>query len=90
MVTCERTTAIEGNRSNTNLALATLGFGLCFAVCILISPLAPRFRQTLGLTDFQTGLLIAAPSSTGTAARIPMGMLTDRYGGRIVFAALKN
>jgi MFS transporter, NNP family, nitrate/nitrite transporter len=80
---------MEGNgRSNTNLALATLGFGLCFAVWSLVSPLAVRFQQMFGLTDFQTGVLIAVPVLLGAVARIPMGMLTDRYGGRVVFTGL--
>src|SRR5207244_10408324 len=36
----------------------------------------------------QTALLIAAPVILGSLARIPMGMLTDRFGGRLVFTIL--
>ena len=79
---------MEGPKARLNLALATLAFGLCFAVWSLISPLAPEFQRSLGLTDTQTGLLIAVPVLLGSLFRIPMGILTDRFGGRIVFTAL--
>lgn len=36
----------------------------------------------------QTALLIAVPVLLGSLARIPMGLLTDRYRGRAVFTAL--
>lgn len=40
------------------------------------------------LTASQTALLVAAPVLLGSLARLPMGILTDRFGGRVVFAAL--
>ena len=79
---------MEGRKAGKNLTLATLAFGLCFAVWSLVSPLAPQFQRSFGLTDFQTGVLIAVPVLLGAAARIPMGMLTDRFGGRLVFSGL--
>ncbi len=42
----------------------------------------------LHLTASQTALLIAVPVLLGSLARIPMGLLTDRYKGRAVFTAL--
>jgi len=41
-----------------------------------------------GLTAFQTSLLIAVPVLLGSLGRIPMGILADRFGGRIVFGTL--
>ncbi len=79
---------MNGPRANTNLALATGAFGLCFAVWSLISPLAPQFQRSLGLTDTQTSVLIAVPVILGSLLRIPIGMLTDRYGGRRIFTGL--
>jgi MFS transporter, NNP family, nitrate/nitrite transporter len=70
------------------LVLATIGFALCFAVWGLISPLAPTFARQYGLNGTQTGLLVAVPVILGSLARIPMGILTDRYGARAVFSAL--
>lgn len=79
---------MEGVKSRVNLALATMAFGLSFAVWSLLSPLAPQFQKTFQLTDTQTGVLLAVPVLLGSVARIPMGILTDRYGGRRVFTAL--
>ena len=61
---------------------------MCFAVWGLISAFAPAFRTELHLTARSTALLVAVPVLLGSLARIPMGMLTDRYGGRIVFTVL--
>ncbi|MCL4532146.1 MAG: NarK/NasA family nitrate transporter [Actinobacteria bacterium] len=79
---------MNGRKAQANLALATIGFGLCFAVWSLISPLAPQFQKSLGLTNTETALLLALPVILGSLARIPMGILTDRFGGRKVFTAL--
>ncbi|MDP8923155.1 MAG: MFS transporter [Chloroflexota bacterium] len=57
-----------------------------FAVWSLLSPLAPLFRQQWGLSATEAGLLVAVPVVLGSIARIPLGILTDRYGGRSVFA----
>lgn len=39
-------------------------------------------------TNFETGLLLAAPILTGAISRIPFGIMTDRYGGRVMFPAV--
>ncbi len=75
-------------RGYVMLALATLAFALCFAVWGLIAPLAPTFRDLYGLSTTQVGLLVAVPVLLGSLARLPFGLLTDRYGGRLVFTAL--
>jgi MFS transporter, NNP family, nitrate/nitrite transporter len=71
-----------------HLALGTISFTICFAAWGLISAFGPGFRHTFRLNASQTALLIAVPVILGALARIPMGMLTDRFGGRVVFAAL--
>ena len=70
------------------LALATISFAVCFTAWGLISAFAPRFRDILHLTAFQTALLVAVPVLLGALARLPMGMLTDRVGGRLVYTVL--
>ena len=70
------------------LGLGTVSFAICFAAWGLISAFAPRFREMLHLTASQTALLIAVPVLLGSLARIPMGLLTDRYKGRAVFTGL--
>ncbi|MDP9868778.1 MULTISPECIES: MFS transporter [Streptosporangium] len=67
------------------LACATLGFALNFWAWALLSPLGPRFKQLLGLPAAQQALLVAVPVIVGSLGRIPVGALTDRYGGRVMF-----
>ncbi|WSM87887.1 MFS transporter [Actinacidiphila glaucinigra] len=67
------------------LALATVGFALDFWAWALLSPLGPRFKDDLGLSSFQQSLLVAVPVVVGSLGRIPVGALTDRYGGRVMF-----
>src|SRR5688572_9042484 len=70
------------------LVLATISFTLSFAAWGLIGGLASVFTGLYGLTASQTALLVAVPVLVGSLARLPMGMLTDRFGGRRVFTAL--
>ena len=67
------------------LALATVGFAVNFWAWALLSPLGPRFKDGLGLSSFQQSLLVAVPVVVGSLGRIPVGALTDRYGGRVMF-----
>jgi NNP family nitrate/nitrite transporter-like MFS transporter len=71
-----------------NLTLATLAFMACFTAWGLIAPLAKRFQETLGLSSTATLFLTAVPVVLGSLLRIPVGMLTDRLGGRRVFSSL--
>ena len=71
-----------------HLALATLSFAVCFAAWGLISAFAPRFREIFSLSATETALLVAVPVLLGSLARLPVGMLADRFGGRLVFTVL--
>jgi MFS transporter, NNP family, nitrate/nitrite transporter len=74
------------NRAPTTmLALATLGFAVNFWAWALLSPLGPRFKEELGLTSLQQAFLVAVPVVVGSVGRIPVGALTDRFGGRVMF-----
>jgi len=75
-------------KSSKHLPLGTLSFGVCFAAWGLISAFAPRFREMFGLSPSQTALLIAVPVLLGSLGRLPVGMLADRFGGRLVFTVL--
>jgi NNP family nitrate/nitrite transporter-like MFS transporter len=70
------------------LALATVSFAISFAAWGLIGGLAPAFSQLYSLSASQTALLVAVPVLLGSLARLPMGMLTDRFGGRAMFTIL--
>ena len=74
--------------ANRQLALGTISFAICFAAWGLISAFATRFREIYNLSASQTAFLIAAPVLLGSLARIPMGLLTDRWRGRAVFSGL--
>src|ERR1044071_3431455 len=74
--------------SRIALTLSTLAFAISFAVWGMISPLAKTFQTTLHLTEGQVWMLIAVPVLLGSIIRLPMGMLADRFGGRIVFGLL--
>jgi NNP family nitrate/nitrite transporter-like MFS transporter len=67
------------------LALATIGFAVNFWAWALLSPLATRFAAALDLTSFEQSLLVAVPVVVGSLGRIPIGALTDRFGGRVMF-----
>jgi NNP family nitrate/nitrite transporter-like MFS transporter len=68
--------------------LGTLSFAVCFAAWGLISAFAPRFREMFALSPSQTSLLIAVPVLLGSLGRLPVGMLADRFGGRLIFTIL--
>ena len=70
------------------LVLATLAFALCFSVWGLVAPLAPQFQKLYELSNTQISIVIATPVILGSLFRIPLGLLTDRFGGRGVFTGL--
>lgn len=65
------------------LILATVGFALNFWAWALLSPLGPIFVER-GIAE-GAALIVAIPVLVGSLGRIPIGALTDRFGGRIVF-----
>jgi MFS transporter, NNP family, nitrate/nitrite transporter len=70
------------------LALSTVGFAITFAVWGMIAALAPKFVEMYHLSFLQKSVLIAIPVLLGSVGRLPMGILADKYGGRIVFGLL--
>jgi NNP family nitrate/nitrite transporter-like MFS transporter len=70
------------------LGVATLAFATNFWAWGLISPLAPAFTELLTLDPLQVSVVVATPVLLGSLARIPLGALTDRFGGRAMFIAL--
>lgn len=71
--------------SGRNLALATWAFAITFWAWNLIGPLAVRYAEQMDLDNSQKGFLVAMPVLVGAVGRIPVGALTDRYGGRLMF-----
>jgi MFS transporter, NNP family, nitrate/nitrite transporter len=73
---------------NKNLVLALLGFTITFWAWNIIAPLGVRYSAELGLSPSQASLLVAMPVLVGSLGRVPVGALTDRYGGRMMFTVL--
>jgi MFS transporter, NNP family, nitrate/nitrite transporter len=74
--------------ASRQLILATVAFAVCFFAWSLMGPLGPKLQDDLGLSDFQESAIVAVPVLMGSLARIPLGWLADRVGGRIVFVVL--
>ncbi|HEY9447743.1 MAG TPA: nitrate/nitrite transporter [Burkholderiales bacterium] len=70
------------------LAGSTLSFTVCFAVWMMFAVIGIPIKQTLGLNETEFGLLAATPVLTGSLIRLPLGMWTDKFGGRAVFFVL--
>ena len=68
-----------------NLALATWSFAITFWAWNLIGPLAVRYAEQMHLGNTQKAFLVATPVLVGALGRIPVGALTDHYGGRLMF-----
>lgn len=64
---------------------STFAFTICFAVWMMFAVLGIPIRTELNLSETQFGLLAATPVLTGSLVRVPLGIWTDRYGGRMVF-----
>jgi NNP family nitrate/nitrite transporter-like MFS transporter len=66
----------------------TFAFTACFAVWVMFSIIGIPIKELLALNETQFGILIATPILTGSVMRLPVGIWTDRYGGRIVYFIL--
>jgi NNP family nitrate/nitrite transporter-like MFS transporter len=67
---------------------STLAFTVCFAVWMMFAVIGIPIKKALDLNETQFGLLAAMPVLTGSLIRLPLGMWTDKYGGRMVFFVL--
>ena len=67
---------------------STLAFTVCFAVWMMFAVIGIPIKQALDLNETQFGLLAAMPVLTGSLIRLPLGMWTDKFGGRVVFFVL--
>ena len=70
------------------LIVSTLAFTVCFMVWMMFGVIGIPIKKMLDLNSTQFGLLTAMPVLTGSLIRVPLGIWTDRYGGRIVLSCL--
>jgi NNP family nitrate/nitrite transporter-like MFS transporter len=76
------------SRSLVILAVTTWAFVVCFAVWLMFGVIGIPIRRELSLNALEFGLLTSIPVLTGALFRLPLGIWTDRFGGRIVMFLL--
>lgn len=84
----ERAMATHKHRQISVLIMNTFAFTVCFAVWVMFSIIGIPIKTALGLNETQFGILAATPILSGSLIRLPLGMWTDKYGGRIVYFIL--
>ena len=75
-------------RSIIVLGVTTWAFVVCFAVWLMFGVIGIPIRNQLSLSGVEFGLLTSTPVLTGALFRLPLGIWTDRFGGRIVMFVL--
>ncbi|TRZ66358.1 MAG: NarK/NasA family nitrate transporter [Comamonadaceae bacterium] len=65
-----------------------MAFTVCFMVWMMFGVIGIPIKKALDLNATQFGLLMATPVLTGSLIRVPLGIWTDKYGGRIVMTIL--
>src|SRR6185437_9531903 len=82
----EATALTPNSNEGRALWLSTIAFTVCFAVWTIFAIIGVRIKDELGLSETEFGLLVGTPILTGSLIRLALGIWTDRYGGRVVFA----
>ncbi|MEK6781955.1 MAG: MFS transporter [Bacteroidota bacterium] len=78
------------SHSHRMLFLNTLAFTVCFAVW-MFNGVMVTFLVDNGVFDWgpvEIGWLLGIPVLTGSIFRLPMGILTDKFGGRWVYGGV--
>ncbi len=70
------------------LTLSTIAFTLMFAVWLMFGILGKPISKEFGLSEVQLSWIIAVAVLNGSLWRLPVGIITDRIGGRKVMTAL--
>ena len=76
--------------SHRILFLNTLAFTVCFA-CWTLNGVLVTYLVDNGIFNWsviETGWLLGIPILSGSLMRLPIGLLTDKYGGKVVFSTL--
>ena len=79
---------VQQRKAWSVLIVSTLAFTVCFMVWMMFGVIGVPIKKMLDLNATQFGLLMAMPVLTGSLVRVPLGIWTDRYGGRIVMTVL--
>jgi NNP family nitrate/nitrite transporter-like MFS transporter len=86
----DMTPMLDRSQARTALVVSTLAFTMCFACWVFNGVLVAHLVSTnvIRFSTTEVSWLLATPILTGAISRVPLGMLTDRFGGRIVFFCL--
>ena len=66
------------------LAACFLHFDVSFMLWVLLGALGVYIAESLGLGPSQKALVVAIPILSGSLLRVPLGLLSDRFGGKRV------
>jgi NNP family nitrate/nitrite transporter-like MFS transporter len=80
--------AKNSRKAYSVLIVSTFAFTVCFMVWMMFGVIGIPIKKSLDLSATQFGLLTATPILTGSLVRVPLGIWTDRFGGRIVMFLL--
>ena len=80
--------ATQRTKQISVLIASTLAFTVCFMVWMMFGVIGIPIKNALDLSATQFGILTATPVLTGSLIRVPLGMWTDKFGGRIVLFLL--
>lgn len=80
--------ATQHHKAWSVVIMSTLAFTVCFMIWMMFAVIGIPIKEMLGLNETQFGILIATPVLTGSLTRLPLGMWTDKFGGRLVFFVL--
>lgn len=77
-------------KAHKALFLNTIAFTVCFAAWMLNGVLVTFLasNQVFAWGPVEIGWLIGIPVLTGALLRLPAGMLTDKYGGKPIYAGV--
>ncbi|MET7422667.1 MFS transporter [Dactylosporangium sp. NPDC005555] len=75
-------------RPGLTLTVAVAGYVLHYWTWVLIGPIGPPLGERFGMAAGTWALLGSVPLVVGVALRIPIGVLTDRLGARVVLPAV--
>ena len=70
------------------MVVATALFTIFFAVWVMFAIVGLPMRKEFGLSESEFAFLAAIPILTGSILRVPVGMLTDKIGGRAAMMGL--
>ena len=86
----ENDRTFDTSKSWKNLFLSTLAFTICFAAWMMNGVLITYLvdNNVFSWGPVRLSWLIGIPVLTGALFRLPVGILTDKYGGRIVYGIL--